>query len=159
MTMSNESSAAKLRVVVDTSVYIAAILRPGLSEDVLRLIYEGYADLYCSKDILNELTSRLAEKPFNVDSTRVKIALSRILFVAKFVEPKLVEESRLRDQSDLFIINCAVAACADLIVTLDRDLLSLKESHGIGIIHPKSFRWIATEVLSDASNIGTGKLL
>lgn len=145
MKTSNEFSVAKLRVVVDTSVYIAAILRPGLSEDILRLIYDGYADLYCSQDIFDELTSRLANKPFNVDPTRAKIALNRIQFVAKFIRPKPVEESRLRDQNDLFILECAVATHADLIVTLDKDLLSLKESHGIGIIHPQSFRYMATE--------------
>ena len=44
--MLNKSSAEKLRIVVDTSVYIAAILRPGLSEDVLRLLNQGYAELY-----------------------------------------------------------------------------------------------------------------
>ena len=145
MTTSNKSSDAKLRVVVDTSVYIAAILRPELSEDVLRLIYEGYASLYSSQDIFSELTSRLADKPFTVDSTRVEIALRRIQFVAKFISPQPVEETRLRDESDLSILGCAIAAKAHLIVTLDKDLLALKESHGIGIIHPQAFRYTATE--------------
>lgn len=59
-----------------------------------------------------------------------------------------VTESQLRDPSDLHILECAVAARANLIVTLDKDLLTLKESHGIGIIHPRDFRWMATEKMN-----------
>lgn len=141
----NKSSAAKLKVVVDTSVYIAAILTSGLSEDVLRLIYQGYAELYCSDDIYNELKSRLAGKPFNIEPDKANLALQEIKSVAQFVKTQAVEESRLRDSGDLHILECAIAAKANLIVTLDKDLLVLKESHGIGVIHPRAFRWMATE--------------
>lgn len=141
----NKSSAAKLKVVVDTSVYIAAILTSGLSEDVLRLIYQGYAQLYCSDDIFNELTSRLANKPFNVEPNKAKLALREIKSIAQFVKTQAVEESRLRDPGDLHILECAVAAKANLIVTFDKDLLSLKESYGIGVVHPRALRWMATE--------------
>lgn len=141
----NESSAAKLRVVVDTSVYIAAILTSGLSEDVLRLIYQGYAELYCSDDIFRELKSRLDDRPFNVEPDKAALALQEIKSVAHFVKPNPIEENRLRDVSDLHILECAVAAKANLIVTFDKDLLSLKETHSIGVIHPRAFRWMATE--------------
>lgn len=141
----NKSSAAKLKVVVDTSVYIAAVLTSGLSEDVLRLIYQGYAELYCSDDIFHELTSRLDDKPFNVESDKATRALQEIKSVAHFVKPQPIEESRLRDPGDLHILECAVAAKANIIVTFDKDLLSLKEAHVIGVVHPRVFRWIATE--------------
>lgn len=143
--MLNESSAAKLKVVVDTSVYIAAILTSGLSEDVLRLIYQGYAELYCSDDIFHELKSRLYNKPFNIEPAKAALALQEIKSVAKFVKTQPVEEGRLRDPGDLHILECAVAAKANLIVSFDKDLLSLKETHGIGVIHPRAFRWMATE--------------
>ncbi|MCR4278104.1 MAG: putative toxin-antitoxin system toxin component, PIN family [Candidatus Berkelbacteria bacterium] len=141
----NKSSAAKLKVVVDTSVYIAAILTAGLSEDVLRLIYQGYAELYCSDDIFDELKSRLDDKPFNVEPDKAALSLREIKSIAHFVKPLPIEESRLRDIGDLHILECAVATKANLIVTFDKDLLSLKETHGIGVIHPRSFRYMATE--------------
>ncbi len=143
--MLNKSSAAKLKVVVDTSVYIAAILTSGLSEDVLRLIYQGYAELYCSDDIFQELESRLADKPFNIEPGKVTLVLREIKSRARFVKTQPIKEGRLRDTGDLHILECAVAANANLIVTFDKDLLVLKESHGIGVIHPRAFRWMATE--------------
>jgi putative PIN family toxin of toxin-antitoxin system len=143
--MLNKSSGVKLKVVVDTSVYIAAILTSGLSEDVLRLIYQGYAELYCSDDIYGELKGRLADKLFNIESDKATLALREIKSVARFVRTQTVNENRLRDLGDQHVIECAVAAKANLIVTLDKDLLSLKESHGIGVIHPRAFRWIVTE--------------
>lgn len=140
-----KSSAVKLKVVVDTSVYIAAILTSGSSEDVLRLIYQGYAELYCSKDIFSELKSRLDSKPFNIENGKAALALQEIKSIAHFVKPEAVEESRLRDNENIHILECAVAANANLIVTFDKYLLSLRNSHGIGVIHPRAFRWMATE--------------
>lgn len=144
--MSNESSVAKLRVVVDTNVYIATVLRPGgLSDKVMRLIYEGYADLYYSKDILIELEKQLLNRRFEIDTKVAHQVIKNIEEVANRVETQPVTESRLRDPDDLHILACAVVAKADLIVTLDKDLLSLKQTHGIGIIHPQSFRYMAIE--------------
>jgi putative PIN family toxin of toxin-antitoxin system len=142
----NESSAAKLRVVVDTNVYIATALRPGsLSDDVLRLIYNGYAGLYYSTDILTELENQLSSQRFQIDPKIIQLILGNIETEAINVETKPIKEKRLRDPNDLHIIECAVAAKANLIVTFDKDLLGLKESHGIGIIHPRAFRWMVTE--------------
>ena len=39
------------------------------------------------------------------------------------------------------MLGTAVAAKADLLITTDRDLLSLKRYENIAIIHPKTLRW------------------
>jgi len=142
----SESSGAKLKVVVDTNVYIATALRPGsLSDDALRLIYKGYAELYYSNETLAELKNQLSSERFQIDSKIIQLILGNIEAEGIFVKTLPVEERRLRDPNDLHIIECAVAARANLIITFDKDLLSLKDSHGIGIVHPKSFCWMVAE--------------
>ena len=43
---------------------------------------------------------------------------------------------------DFKILECAVAAEADLIVTMDQVLLRLKRFRNIGIVHPKTFSFM-----------------
>lgn len=50
-----------------------------------------------------------------------------------------------RDPGDNKILECAVSGHADLIVSSDQDLLSLKVFRGIGIIHPKTLTWTFPE--------------
>lgn len=50
-----------------------------------------------------------------------------------------------RDPDDNKILECALAGKADLIVTLDQDLIKLKNFRGIGIIHPKTLSWTFPE--------------
>ncbi|HUY53217.1 MAG TPA: putative toxin-antitoxin system toxin component, PIN family, partial [Candidatus Dormibacteraeota bacterium] len=47
-----------------------------------------------------------------------------------------------RDPDDNKILECALEAKADLIISADKDLLSLKEWRGIKIIHPSSAKYI-----------------
>ena len=47
-----------------------------------------------------------------------------------------------RDPDDNKILECALEAKADLIITADKDLLALKEFNGIKIIHTSSLKYI-----------------
>jgi len=44
-----------------------------------------------------------------------------------------------RDPNDDFILECAVTGNADLIVTGDKDLLSLKSFRGIHLVTPRQY--------------------
>lgn len=142
---SKNSSAAKLRVVIDTSVYVAAAFQTGLSEDLLLNAEREAFKLFISPAIIQELEKVLARKVMLSDP-RKTLLLKQLSRIAKLVKPiELVYEPKLRDKNDLHILECAVAAKANLIITLDQDLLKLKKFRQIGIVHPKTFRWIVPE--------------
>ncbi|KKU43980.1 MAG: hypothetical protein UX60_C0013G0001, partial [Berkelbacteria bacterium GW2011_GWA2_46_7] len=110
-----------------------------------RIIYQGGATLYFSEKLITELKQKLSEKPFTVDIARANDALKTIIHMGKLVLPAKVTEPKLRDQDDIHVLECALAAEANLIVTLDQDLIKLKNFRNIGIIHPKTFRWMTIE--------------
>jgi uncharacterized protein len=136
-----------LKVVLDTNVYIAAVLRPGLSEELVSQGVRGRFTAYVSVEILEEMTSKLREKlSWPISEVRAHEAFLRghltVIALPKTLEP--IPE--LRDRQDVHVLRCAERAEADLVITLDRDLLSLGEWHGIRILHPKTFSWIVPPV-------------
>jgi putative PIN family toxin of toxin-antitoxin system len=58
---------------------------------------------------------------------------------AVVVSPSPIGKQRSRDLKDDIFIACALAARADAIVTMDKDLLSLGKPFGIEMIHRAKF--------------------
>ncbi len=67
--------------------------------------------------------------------------LHQVRHVVTIVTPK-IKLSIVRDPDDDKILECAQEAAADLIVSFDKDLLSLKEYEGIKIIHPTKLQYM-----------------
>jgi len=130
-----------MRLVLDTNVYIAAFLNKGLASDVLRLGQRKKVELFVSETILKELRNKLKSK-FNLEKKAVKGFEELILQVAELVSPKKTLKVIKNDPADNRIIECAVEAKADLIVSMDKHLVRLKKYRKIGIIHSKTLTWI-----------------
>lgn len=73
------------------------------------------------------------------------LPLDDIRIMAKLVIPQEKLHFVSRDPSDNKILECALEADADIIVTLDQDLIKLKNFKGIGIVHPKTLSWTFPE--------------
>lgn len=130
-----------MRIVLDTNVYIAAALYEGLAKDVLDFIFEtNLITLLVSEEILLELHNKLSVK-FHWPEERINFYLEDIEIMAETGSPTEQLFIISRDPKDNKIIECAVAGNADLIVTLDQDLIKLRNFRGIGIIHPKTLSW------------------
>lgn len=130
-----------LKVVFDTNVYVSAFISPNSkAEDAYLLAVRGKIELYTSVSILTELARNLREK-FHWDDSKVKAALKHISKVATVIKPS-IKITLLQDETDNRILECAKAADADLIVTGDKHLLSLKEFEGIGITRIADFLYI-----------------
>jgi putative PIN family toxin of toxin-antitoxin system len=67
------------------------------------------------------------------------VVLDEILRWAYRVQIQLAVPGVCRDPNDDPILQTAVAAQAELLVAGDRDLLSLKSFHGIGIVTPVDY--------------------
>lgn len=130
-----------MKIVLDTNIYVAAALSNGLAKKILEFLFENSAVLLItSQKILEELSNKLSSK-FHWSQERVNLYLEDIRIVSEVVQPSIKLNIIKRDPKDNQILECALAGEADLIVTLDQDLIKLKSFKGIGIIHPKTFSW------------------
>lgn len=135
-----------MRIVLDTNIYIAAAINDsGFSEEVLKQIAKTHIlQAVTSEAILTEIQSKLRDK-FNWLQEDIDHFLNRIKKFAEIVEVTEIIEIVDRDPEDNKILECALSGNADLIVSLDQDLIKLKTFKGIGIIHPKTFSWTFPE--------------
>ncbi len=132
-----------MRVVFDTNIYISALVFPGgLAEKAIYRVLEGKDELFISKAILDELLRLLATK-FSKDReelARLAVWLSEI---AQLVSPKR-KITVLRDEADNRILECAVEAGAEVIVTGDREILDLVQFEGIRILSLREYLGLTT---------------
>ncbi|WP_447978461.1 putative toxin-antitoxin system toxin component, PIN family [Candidatus Nitrospira bockiana] len=127
-----------MRVVFDTNIYISAFAIPGGNAD------EAYAEpirgrfeLFTSVAILTE-TARVLQTKFDWTEDKVRQAIHDISETARVLRPR-PSLHLLKDEPDNRILECALAAHAQWIVTGDRHLLALKHHRDCDIIPLASF--------------------
>lgn len=134
----------KPRVVLDSVILVSAFITGnGLAAGLLDMAAEE-ADLYTTKEILQETRCVLLEKDhlrsrFSYDDTSVERFIQALGARSVVVTPSLELQVIERDPKDDMIIACAVEAQADYIVSRDLDLLDLGEYQGIQILPPEAF--------------------
>ncbi len=127
-----------MRVVLDTNVYISAILFGGNCEEILRLAGLGSFELMSSKSTIIELKGIL-EKKFRWSKKQVLETIAYIKNITTEVKSG-IEVSIIRDDpSDNKILECALSARAQYIVSGDKHLLRLKRYKEIRILNPADF--------------------
>jgi putative PIN family toxin of toxin-antitoxin system len=94
--------------------------------------FEFHRGILASVSILTETARKLRDK-FDQSDEDIRAALKLISRASTVYKPK-VRVNVLQDTPDNRILECALAAGADLIVTGDRHLLKLKKYGGIAII-------------------------
>lgn len=122
-----------MRVVFDTNVIISALLFGGKPKDLLDLGFAGRLEICISSPLIEELVGVLEEK-FQVPREWILEAAGVLRANSRLIEPG--EEIRIikDDPMDNRVLECAVAAKADLIVSGDHYLLDLKSYRGIKIL-------------------------
>ena len=118
------------RIVADTNIYISALNFSGKADEVLAL---GRAGL-----ILDEIGGVLARK-FRWSATRMREARAAIGDFTVLVHPRQPVSVVREDEADNRILECALAAGADAIVTGDHHLLELRRFGGVRITTPCEF--------------------
>ena len=127
-----------IRVVADTNVYISGFVFGGRISEVLELAQEGKIVLFVSEPILNELEAVLRRK-FQWPEEQRRRALGNVLQFTHLILPEISLSAVPEDPADNRILECAVEAEADVLVTGDRHLLKLKRFGGIQIVSPALF--------------------
>ncbi len=122
-----------MKVVFDTNIFISAFVVPGsLGERAFLCAQQRRFDLCTSVSILTETAQKLREK-FDQNDEDITGALKLISRASTVYKPR-VTVNVLADVPDNRILECAVSAGADLIVTGDRHLLKLKKYQNIPIV-------------------------
>lgn len=127
-----------MRVVFDTNIYISALVIPGgNAEEAYVKALRGNFELFTSVAILTETASVLQIK-FEWTEDGIRQAIRNISETATVLRPRPTLH-RLKDEPDNRILECAIAAQADWIVTGDRHLLVLKRHANSAIISLADF--------------------
>jgi hypothetical protein len=119
----------EIKVVIDSNVFVNALLG-GKSKEIFKQIDEGDIVLILSNDIFEEY-SALIEYPKireRVDSLLFYSLLYEVYKKARFLKPN--EQFNIcRDREDNKFLDVVYASKADCLITLDRDLLDLRNKN------------------------------
>jgi putative PIN family toxin of toxin-antitoxin system len=125
-------------VVLDSSVIIAAhVSRAGVCAELYEEVLAHHS-LILSRHIVDEVRRKLAGK-FLMPESLVARATDTLMRAGRLVEPAAIEPSACRDPDDLPILGTAAAGDAELLVTVDNDLLDLESFGSIAIVRPGQF--------------------
>jgi putative PIN family toxin of toxin-antitoxin system len=128
-----------LRVVFDTNIYISAILFGGIPQKLITHALQKQFQLFISPDIITEILSVLSKK-FHFSETKVKTIELLLKDLAVIVYPKEIITLIKNHPADNRILECALAAKANCIVSGDKKhLLLLKKFRRIKIISVQAF--------------------
>ena len=126
-----------IRVVVDSNIYISALLFGGKPREVIALAENRLLDIYSSEPIKNEVERVLRDK-FRWSKERVAAAASYLWSLSRPVDPPCTV-SDCPDPDDNRVLECAIEAKAAFIVTGDEHLLALDPYRRIAILSPRHF--------------------
>ena len=120
------------RVVADTNVLVSALQFGGKPQQLLDLAVDGQVDLAVSETIIAETLRVLTDK-FERTPEWIAETDRQLRVITRLVEPTESIQAIEADPTDDRILECAVAAQAEVIVSGDSHLLSLGSFRGIPI--------------------------
>jgi putative PIN family toxin of toxin-antitoxin system len=133
-----------MKVVLDTNVIVSAVLSRGSPPDlILRAWRRGAFQLVASRLLLDELEVVLS-RPHVAERLGWSLR-QRGAFIAALEEgcvivaPERVLRAVQRDPPDNRVLEAAVAARADYVVSGDQHLLELRSYEGTAIVSPTRF--------------------
>jgi putative PIN family toxin of toxin-antitoxin system len=128
------------KIVIDTNVFITAVLFRGPISRILSLWQKNAVSVLMSSAVLKEYARALAYPKFKLTKTEIRGIIEQELLT--YVYPAKVKRSLhiiTEHPSDNKFLELAVAGKADFILSGDKHLLDLKNFHGIKIITPAEF--------------------
>ncbi len=126
-----------MRVLLDTNVLVSAVATRGLCADVFRAVLAAHELVTCAQ-VLEEVRRILSMK-FLVPEQLIAEYLELIGQDAIVAEPDDLPELPIQDQDDAEIVGAAISAGAEVLVTGDHELQSLKKIGQVRILSPRAF--------------------
>lgn len=132
-----------MKVVLDTNLWVAAWLWRGIPQRLIELAQERQIISCTSLEILQELKKVLSYPKLQKQLSLIAYNQEDILMGTKeisIIYPiETVNIPELRDSDDTIILATAIAAQANVIISGDKDLLTLTTYQNISILNVKTF--------------------
>ncbi len=128
-----------MKVVVDTNVLVSGVFFGGMPSRILEAWRDKRIDVVVSPDILEEY--RRVGEHLETQFTDVSLApfLALLVMNAEIIEPPDLPEQVSRDSDDDKFIACAIAGGCRVIISGDKDLLSISGYRGVKVVAPREF--------------------
>ncbi|MBI2019466.1 putative toxin-antitoxin system toxin component, PIN family [Candidatus Daviesbacteria bacterium] len=135
--MNTGTAENPVKVVLDTNIFISALVYGGIPEKVLRMVLTKELQVVISPVLQAELTDIITKKfPLSLsDMYLLKEEMEKSFII---VNPHM-DLYVVRDSDDNRVLEAAVEGDCDFIITGDQDLLELKEYRKIKIVTPVQF--------------------
>ena len=129
-----------MRVVLDTNVVVSALLFTGISSKLVPLWQGGVITALVSRSILEEYLRVLSYPRFKLSEGDIRgLIQEELLPYVEVVKPGRRLRVVDRDPSDDKFVECAVAGKARVIISGDKDLLSIGRYRKTLIQSPAQF--------------------
>ena len=127
------------RVVLDSNVIVSALLFGGNPRRVLESALEGTIRCSISLAMLVEVRDVLQRSKFGLSPLQVLGFMEELNALCEVIDPPVSLKVVASDPDDNRVLECALAAGAECIVSGDADLLELKKWRGVDILTPADF--------------------
>ncbi len=137
------------KIIVDTNVWISFLLGKHLST-LKNSLLNAYVNIYFSAELYEEIIKvvnypRIKKYvPENDFFELISLFRGKIIFTAPNISI-----NECRDPKDNFLLELAVSAKADYLVTGDLDLLALNPFRGVKIVEPGEFEKVLLKIKDD----------
>lgn len=134
-----------MKVVLDTNVLISAIVFGGNPRNILEAILRGEPKLFFSEYILDELKGVLQRPKFGFPAEVIQTILSELNAIGHVVKSLAHIREIQEDAGDNRILECAIEASANYIISGGTHLLNLKKYRNIRVVNPAEYLKITSE--------------
>ena len=132
-----------MKIVLDTNVFVSALLWCGAPNDLLKLIEERIFTPCVTPALLEELRGVLSRPKFSSRIKKRKTSCEElfagIIDIAELHPDRKIGPVVKDDVSDDKFLSCALTSGAKYIISGDPHLLKLRDWAGISILSPRQF--------------------
>jgi len=134
----------KLKVVLDTNILVSAWLWEGNESKIVELIENGLVIGYTSPLLIREFEKVMNYPKFRLSEEEIASATGYYQIILRTIEPKTMVNIIRDDPEDNRVLDCALSAKANAIITGDKHLLALGRFKNIKILTSTEFLRLVT---------------
>ena len=126
----------RLRLVLDSNVIISAVFFGGPPEQLVLAALEGRVETFVSMAILDEILGVVQRPKFGLNPDQALQLIEELHALCRVVVPSMKVQAIPADPDDNAVLECAMEARADIVVSGDDHLLALGNWQGLRILGP-----------------------
>jgi putative PIN family toxin of toxin-antitoxin system len=134
---------SKYRIVLNSNIFISFLVFNGIQRMLIQIVKQSDIKIITSFPILAE-TLEVLRKKFKYSESELQIAKNEVLKFSEIVYPSK-HLNIVRDKEDNKVIEAAIEANCNFIITGDKDLLVMGKYQDINIVSTAEFLDLISE--------------